>query len=692
MAEVKHILTVEAHTDAANQALAGFGQNAQKVGKDIPASFEPATQAVKKHGQEVSKLQTYYKAQQAEQRVQNFLFSEAKGAISAAGLALTLFSSQSKGSSGVLKDVSNSVNAGIVGFQGLAAVTGLLPGPWSLAISAIGGGITALLSLTDKTEKSTEAVRNHRDAVEAMVAAHDKLEAQLKSSGVELGVFTKAQLAATQENSRILQNNINVYREYLDQIVNGEKIQVRSAGFLVNTRKTGLETIADINKKFLQQSQTFQAAYNQALAEGKSKEDARTEGIRAARTELQDMVDRQNAFVAALTSTSAVASQNNQTLEGMRSRLENINKELANTPVGTRRFDELSAQARTLGKEIERVQGQAQSDFAFKFGLSLIRTLGDAKIQLSETDERLKEFKKSIGAGVENDTSLAVRVAIEADITKMAESLKTERELIDEWEQSVLDSNDATEEQKTRATQIASRRRSEIELQEIKKVTSQISSGFRQAFNVINQFSQQSSQARIDDIEAQKEAALGQVDAELENQNLTEEQRAQLLQKRKNMEAAYNEQVKAEKRHQFEADKQAKTIQAIIDTASAVVEALPNIPLSILAGALGLAQVALIQSQPVPRFAQGGQFIVPPGFDGDRFPMLVSSGERVTVETARQQQSTPPSVNQTFNFVFNSPVSNEQMVADAIEDRMRRLGVTNVNSAFRNSKAVISMN
>jgi len=46
--------------------------------------------------------------------------------------------------------------------------------------------------------------------------------------------------------------------------------------------------------------------------------------------------------------------------------------------------------------------------------------------------------------------------------------------------------------------------------------------------------------------------------------------------------------------------------EAIVNTASAVIQALPNIPLSIAIGALGAAQIGTIASTPLPAFADGG--------------------------------------------------------------------------------------
>jgi hypothetical protein len=58
----------------------------------------------------------------------------------------------------------------------------------------------------------------------------------------------------------------------------------------------------------------------------------------------------------------------------------------------------------------------------------------------------------------------------------------------------------------------------------------------------------------------------------------------------------------------FKKEKQANILKAIMNTAVGVAGALPNIPLSVLAGVLGGVQVGLISSQPIPQFAKGGVF------------------------------------------------------------------------------------
>lgn len=102
------------------------------------------------------------------------------------------------------------------------------------------------------------------------------------------------------------------------------------------------------------------------------------------------------------------------------------------------------------------------------------------------------------------------------------------------------------------------------------------------------------------------------------------------------------------KRKQAIWDKAQSLVDIGTNTAVAVTKALTAGPIAgpVLAGAiaaLGAAQAAVVLAKPlpeIPSFADGGSFIVPPGFDNDSFPLpaaMVQSGERVTVETPEQQ-------------------------------------------------------
>jgi len=126
----------------------------------------------------------------------------------------------------------------------------------------------------------------------------------------------------------------------------------------------------------------------------------------------------------------------------------------------------------------------------------------------------------------------------------------------------------------------------------------------------------------------------------IENSTRTEEEKAAAI-KALDQEVARKKAEIAQKNAILE---KASAIASIaINTARAVIEALPNIPLSIAIGTIGAIQAAAVLAQPlpeIPSFAQGGSFMVPEGFNNDSFPIpaaMVQSGERVTVETPEQQ-------------------------------------------------------
>jgi hypothetical protein len=105
------------------------------------------------------------------------------------------------------------------------------------------------------------------------------------------------------------------------------------------------------------------------------------------------------------------------------------------------------------------------------------------------------------------------------------------------------------------------------------------------------------SEQRITQLNTEKEAEIA---AAGEN----EEKKAIIRQK-------YDQKIKAEKRKQFEAEKRASILRVIMTTAEAVIKAVAaspmtgGLPFSAIAAAIGAAQIALIASQPTPKFKDG---------------------------------------------------------------------------------------
>jgi len=116
--------------------------------------------------------------------------------------------------------------------------------------------------------------------------------------------------------------------------------------------------------------------------------------------------------------------------------------------------------------------------------------------------------------------------------------------------------------------------------------------------------------------------------AAIEGSALSEEEKQEKIAQ---LEEKYAKKKAKIKHDEAVAEKMWSVTKSIIDTASAVVEALPNVFLAATVGVLGAAQTAMIAAQPIPAFAQGGSFIT----SGPQTIMVgdnPSGRERVTVE------------------------------------------------------------
>jgi hypothetical protein len=114
---------------------------------------------------------------------------------------------------------------------------------------------------------------------------------------------------------------------------------------------------------------------------------------------------------------------------------------------------------------------------------------------------------------------------------------------------------------------------------------------------MLTQSEKAASEQRIAQLNTEKEA-------ELAAAGNNEEKKELIRQK-------YDQKIKAEKRKQFEADKRASILRVVIATAEAVIRSVVaspttgGLPFSAIAAAIGAAQIALIASQPTPKFKDG---------------------------------------------------------------------------------------
>jgi hypothetical protein len=124
--------------------------------------------------------------------------------------------------------------------------------------------------------------------------------------------------------------------------------------------------------------------------------------------------------------------------------------------------------------------------------------------------------------------------------------------------------------------------------------------------NSILDLQKQVSENRISDIERVR-------DTEIEAINQSTDLESNKIRQREAAEFRAQQKIAAEKTKQAKRDKAAAIIQATIDTALAVIKSVAaspttfGLPFSAFALATGAAQIALIASQPIPRFKKGGE-------------------------------------------------------------------------------------
>jgi len=106
--------------------------------------------------------------------------------------------------------------------------------------------------------------------------------------------------------------------------------------------------------------------------------------------------------------------------------------------------------------------------------------------------------------------------------------------------------------------------------------------------------------------------------------------------------------------------KRAAQVEAVVNTASAVAEVLPNIPLAIAMGSLGAIQIAKIESA---KFADGGVVQGNPS-TGDSVPAMLTPGE--VILNASQQQGLLNNMGGVTVNIQGNMIGNEEFVRDTL--------------------------
>lgn len=188
-----------------------------------------------------------------------------------------------------------------------------------------------------------------------------------------------------------------------------------------------------------------------------------------------------------------------------------------------------------------------------------------------------------------------------------------------------------------------------------------ISEAFQQAFNTIAQSSNANFQQMYSNLEQQRDVAIL-----FAGESATA---------REEIERQYEERRRRIQRQQAEAQKRLALFNIATNTAQAIIATLAQtpppagIPLAVLVGAIGAAQLALTASQPIPAFEKGGIH------DGGL--MLVNDGKganyRETIVTPDGKVMKP----QGKNVVMNAPKGTQIFTHDQWQDRLNNLLLSN---------------
>lgn len=146
--------------------------------------------------------------------------------------------------------------------------------------------------------------------------------------------------------------------------------------------------------------------------------------------------------------------------------------------------------------------------------------------------------------------------------------------------------------------------------QEKIRTAQQMAGELSMAWSAYNRMRENQMQKELDQFEQTQQKQKQAVERRLEAGIISEEEAKQ---RKAQLEEELNQKKAEMAKEQAKREKTMKTFQAIVDTAAAIIGYLADpggvlgIALSAMAGATGAAQVAAIQSQPVPQYEEGGR-------------------------------------------------------------------------------------
>ena len=347
---------------------------------------------------------------------------------------------------------------------------------------------------------------------------------------------------------------------------------------------------------------------------------------------LQDRIDKLKQFGKAYAGNEELARQ----------QIENLKKQIGHLQA-IARWEAIGAEAKRRGD----AEAQAAAEAEAKQQKELADWIQMVNDEYAKTEEAQREILEAQIAKWEYELSRSknYRPQIQAILDMLYEQRDANVEIADTWKERLdamtaetdaamaayqlrLDAEQAYREE---MADIAARAREQERLEEEKlaadkeKLQQAALDAMVQIWGELRSLQDQRTRYELAQLERQQEAELATFSG-------TEEEKKALI------EEFEKEKAKLE----YEGALKSWKLQmagALAAAARAILEAaknawpFPALPLMALAGVMGGIQIAAIRNaKPVPAFATGADFIVPPGYPNDSYPMMVETGEHVTVE------------------------------------------------------------
>jgi hypothetical protein len=468
-----------------------------------------------------------------------------------------------------------------------------------LVIFAITELISAFEKLAEKNKNYERSISGTNEAIkksgEALKALNDIIKDSETSISVSTGKITQSQADLNNQIDQVKEKSKEAYAPLITEQLNLQK------------------SLKDVNAEIERQNQIIEGN------RGSNREGAAL-ALATAQKTLNSELEKRTRIEQELSKIDVERQKiSARTVEAIR-KVTQVTKAADNSEASKKAAEAAKAAAEKQAK-LEEDVAKASREIALKLEQQAaeftikIRTKGELDWQ--KEAERLAELKKkrdearalSFEAINENffdgQINRLKRLELEEGSTSARRIQLIEAEgqkRIAEIRLNVDDIANANNqillvEAETQAAIRAERKRTTEE--SIKQITEYVDA-FGNLLSSLNDLSRQQTENRINDLTAQQQK-------EIDNINTTFQTETQKQRQREAAEFRFQRQIAAEKQKQAIQDKKLALLSATVNTAKAIVAALPNIPLSILVGIAGAAQIAAIASQPIPKFEKGGE-------------------------------------------------------------------------------------